>query len=89
MVTQLGSATGGPVSRQEPLDATIQNILIQASDIHLITISQQTVLQVTGWATEKSLFDSRQRQDIRLHAKCQDRVRKGNPPGWGEVKWPG
>jgi hypothetical protein len=72
-----GDCSGWPVSRQGPADATVQNILIQPSYIHLIARSQQTVQQATVWATEKSLFDSRKGQDIRLYSKCPDRVRKG------------
>jgi len=84
-----GECNGWPVSRQEPLVATIQNILFQASDIHLIIRSQQTILQATGWATDKSLYDSRQGQDIRLYSKYPDRVHKGQSSRMEVVKWPG
>jgi len=84
-----GECNGWSVSRQEPLDATIQNILNQASYNHLITRSQQTVLQAKGWANEKSLFDSRQGRDIRLYSKCPDRVRKAQSFRVDVVKWQG
>lgn len=84
MGIHLLSATGGPVSRQEPLDATIQTI--QASDNNLITKLQKRFYKLRS-GQPKNRCSIPGKGKIFVYTRS---VRTGsannNSPGWGEVK---